>query len=98
MRLAKIFKRFSGLVCCVIIALLLMASNPSLAADAGATGIALYNAKRYKEAMACFRKAIVAKPRDSTYYYYFALCQQHTGDIAGAKKTYLSIIKKFPRH
>jgi len=97
MRLGKKSKRFSGLLlCCSLIACWLIAVQPSLAADAGAMGMALYNAKRYKEAMTSFRKAIVEKPRESSYYYYYALCQQRTGDLAGARKTYLSIIKSFP--
>jgi clan AA aspartic protease (TIGR02281 family) len=97
MRLEKLTRRFAGLLICAgLLSISPTGMPPAQAADAAAKGIAEYNARKYKEAMVSLRQAIVANPRIPTPYYYYAMCQQRTGDNYGARKTYLSIIKSFP--
>jgi predicted aspartyl protease len=97
MRLGELMKRFSCLALCAgLLTISSFASTSAIAADAAATAMSQFNAKQYLKAKASFRTAITARPRDSTLYYYFALCQQHLGDIAGARATYMEIIKFFP--
>lgn len=72
-------------------------SSPAQAApDAFALGVKQFGAKTYPLAIASFKKAIAANPKNDSARYYYALSLHYNKDIPGAIKAYAELIRMMP--
>ncbi len=59
-------------------------------------GVSLFKARRYKEALNAFDKALATNKNDPNTLYYYALTLQQTGDSARARSAHQRIVTAFP--
>lgn len=69
---------------------------PAQAGDSYGEGVKLLGARQFPKAIACFKAAVKANPKNAMAIYYLGVAQQYQGDTNSAKANYAKILADFP--
>jgi clan AA aspartic protease (TIGR02281 family) len=88
--------RFAVPALSLILAIGSFASPAHSAPDSFALGVKQFGAKTYPLAIASFKKAIAANPKNDSARYYYALSLHYSKNIPAAIKAYAELIRMMP--